>query len=127
MNTSPETARAMLGVLRGALQKLETVWLVSGRGPFMAGASEPSLADLLVSEEIFNLVLLEAVDAREFDFLPRTLDDLLGTTHPRTRRFLEACRGLDEPAWTRIHAVLHKARDAMVARRREGEHAPSKL
>ena len=127
MNTSPETARAMLGVLRGALQKLETVWLVSGQGPFMAGASEPSLADLLVSEEIFNLVLLEAVDAREFEFLPRSLDDLLGTTHPRTRRFLEACRGLDEPAWTRIHAVLHKARDAMVARRREGEHASSKL
>ena len=59
---SKETARSMLGVLNGALAQLETVWLRPlPAGPFMMGAHGPCIADLLVTEELFNLVLLEAV------------------------------------------------------------------
>lgn len=50
MQLSRETAKSMLGVLKGSLKTLETVWLKAQEGPFMMGADKPCIADLLVAE-----------------------------------------------------------------------------
>jgi len=115
MKTDPGMARAMLGVLKGALGTLESTWLTDD-APFMMGSSRPCVADLLVAEEIFNLTLLEAIDE---DFgMPPTLDALLGEGHPRVTKFLAACQDLDFDEWRSIHGVLHTARDKMAARKK---------
>ena len=49
MKTDPGMARAMLGVLKGALGTLEATWLTDD-APFMMGSSRPCVADLLVAE-----------------------------------------------------------------------------
>jgi glutathione S-transferase len=49
MKTDPGMARAMLGVLKGALGTLESTWLTDD-APFMMGSSRPCVADLLVAE-----------------------------------------------------------------------------
>jgi len=81
----------------------------------MMGAQEPCIADLLVAEEVFNLVLLEAIDD-DFD-MPASLDDLLGGDHPNVRRFLAAVQELDPAKWNTLHAVLNKAKENMVKRK----------
>ena len=62
-------------------------------------------------------MLFEAVDDDNFDFVPGSLDALLGEEHPRVRRFLAATRGLDPEAWEKMHAVLEKAKKKMVERK----------
>lgn len=136
----PAAARNALGVLRLALEKLERVWLVDGAGPFMSGEERPSIADLLVSEvrprhlvissvpdsathahspllsqELFQLTLLEAVD--DDVGLPPSLDALLGDASPRSREFLRACRSLDADAWNRTHHLLERAKALMLRRK----------
>ena len=50
MKLSHETARSMLGVLKGSLKTLEAAWLKAEGGAFMMGAEDPCIADLLVAE-----------------------------------------------------------------------------
>ena len=74
-------------------------------------------------KDIFNLVLLEAVDG---DFnMPTSLDSLLGDHHPNVRRFLHATRSLDPEGWEKMHAVLEKAKRRMVERAKGRHEAAS--
>lgn len=87
--------------LKTALEVLETKWL-GDRTPFLNEREHPSIADLLVVEDIVNLVLLKGSPFRdELSSLSRLLENL-----PRTRRWIDAVRQINPPVWDELHRVI---------------------
>jgi glutathione S-transferase len=87
--------------LKTALEVLETKWL-GDKTPFLNEREHPSIADLLVVEDIVNLVLLKGSPFREeLSSLSRLLRDL-----PRARRWIDAVRGINAPVWDELHRVI---------------------
>jgi glutathione S-transferase len=87
--------------LKTALEVLETKWL-GDKTPFLNEREHPSIADLLVVEDIVNLVLLKGSPFRdELSSLSRLLEKL-----PRARRWIDAVRQINAPVWDELHRVI---------------------
>ena len=80
---------------------LETLRL-GDKFPFLNEREHPSIADLLVIEDIVNLVVLKGSPFREE---LSSLDQLLAE-RPRVRKWRDAVMRINKPIWDEIHGVL---------------------
>ena len=87
--------------LKMSLDVLETLRL-GDTFPFLNEREHPSIADLLVIEDIVNLVVLKGSPFREE---LSSLDQLLAE-RPRVRKWRDAVIGINKPIWDEIHGVL---------------------
>ena len=87
--------------LKTAMEVLETKWL-GDKTPFLLEREYPSIADLLVHEDIVNLWLLKGSPFR--DELS-SLERLLGN-FPRARRWMYAVRRIHGQAYDELHRVM---------------------
>ena len=106
--------------LKMTLDVLETLRL-GDKYPFLNEKEHPSIADLLVIEDIVNLVVLKGSPFREE---LSSLDALLAE-RPRVRKWRDAVMRIDKPIWDEIHGVLEmvaenasKKIDSEISRRR---------
>ena len=87
--------------LKMSLDVLETLRL-GDKFPFLNEREHPSIADLLVIEDIVNLVVLKGSPFREE---LSSLDQLLAE-RPRVRKWRDAVMRINKPIWDEIHGVL---------------------
>ncbi|CAL6271512.1 unnamed protein product [Bathycoccus prasinos] len=87
--------------LKMSLDVLETLRL-GDTFPFLNEREHPSIADLLVIEDIVNLVVLKGSPFREE---LSSLDQLLAE-RPRVRKWRDAVMRINKPIWDEIHGVL---------------------
>ena len=87
--------------LKMSLDVLETLRL-GDTFPFLNEREHPSIADLLVIEDIVNLVVLKGSPFREE---LSSLDQLLAE-RPRVRKWRDAVTRINKPIWDEIHGVL---------------------
>jgi hypothetical protein len=87
--------------LKMSLDVLETLRL-GDTFPFLNEREHPSIADLLVIEDIVNLVVLKGSPFREE---LSSLDQLLAE-RPRVRKWRDAVMRINKPIWYEIHGVL---------------------
>ena len=98
---SLELSKHYEGRLKLSLDVLETKWL-GDSSPFLNERPHPSIADLLVVEDIVNLVVLKGSPFRS---QLSSLEALL-RTRPRIRKWIDAVSRLNRPAWDELHRVL---------------------
>ena len=98
---SLELSKHYEGRLKLSLDVLETKWL-GNSSPFLNERPHPSIADLLVVEDIVNLVVLKGSPFRS---QLSSLEALL-RTRPRIRKWIDAVSRLNRPAWDELHRVL---------------------
>ena len=98
---SLELSKHYEGRLKLSLDVLETKWL-GDSSPFLNERPHPSIADLLVVEDIVNLVVLKGSPFRS---QLSSLEELL-RTRPRIRKWIDAVSRLNRPAWDELHRVL---------------------
>jgi len=84
-----------------SLDVFETLRL-GDKAPFLNEREHPSIADLLVVEDIVNLVVLKGSPFRE---RLSSLDALLAK-RPRVRKWRDAIMRINKPIWDEIHGVL---------------------
>ncbi|PSC75495.1 Glutathione S-transferase theta-2B [Micractinium conductrix] len=96
--------------VKDALKALDSVWLKDG--PFVAGQSQPSIADLLLSCEVEQLCLLDGA------LQGPDMADLLAPL-PRVRAWLGRVRDACSPHYDEVHKLLRKSRDRLVARKQQ--------
>ena len=101
---SLELSKHYEGRLKLSLDVLETKWL-GDSSPFLNERPHPSIADLLVVEDIVNLVVLKGSPFRS---QLSSLEELL-RTRPRIRKWIDAVSRLNRPAWDELHRVLEMA------------------
>ena len=101
---SLELSKHYEGRLKLSLDVLETKWL-GNSSPFLNERPHPSIADLLVVEDIVNLVVLKGSPFRS---QLSSLEELL-RTRPRIRKWIDAVSRLNRPAWDELHRVLEMA------------------
>ena len=99
---SLELSKHYEGRLKLSLDVLETKWLGGDSSPFLNERPHPSIADLLVVEDIVNLVVLKGSPFRS---QLSSLEALL-RTRPRIRKWIDAVSRLNRPAWDELHRVL---------------------
>lgn len=94
-------------LLKASLLKLETIWL-KGKGRFLTGSLQPSIADLSLACEVMQLQLLDKDNVSE----------LLG---PRTkvRKWLDAVEEATAPHFSEAHKVLLRAASVFQKKRQE--------
>lgn len=95
---NPTTAAAAEKVLTSSLLKLETVWL-KGKGKFLLGSFQPSIADISLVCEIMELELLDDKDIHR----------ILGP-YKRVLQWIEDTKKATSPHFEEVHAVLFKAK-----------------
>ena len=101
---SLELSKHYEGRLKLSLDVLETKWL-GDSSSFLNERPHPSIADLLVVEDIVNLVVLKGSPFRS---QLSSLEELL-RTRPRIRKWIDAVSRLNRPAWDELHRVLEMA------------------
>ena len=102
---SLELSKHYEGRLKLSLDVLETKWL-GDSSPFLNERPHPSIADLLVVEDIVNLVVLKGSPFRS---QLSSLEELL-RTRPRIRKWIDAVSRLNRPAWDELHRVPRNGR-----------------
>lgn len=105
-----------LPVLNQALADLEAVWLKHG-SPFLAGRAQPSIADLLLSQELEQLRLLSA------PLHGHSMEALLGP-HPVARAWLQRVADYSPQEYAAVTDMLVRAA-AAIAAGRSMKSAPS--
>ena len=89
--------------LKMSLDVLETLRL-GDKYPFLNEREHPSIADLLVIEDIVNLVVLKGSGC-SLERNLSSLDQLLAE-RPRVRKWRDAVMRINKPIWDEIHGVL---------------------
>ncbi|KAJ0480073.1 putative glutathione transferase [Helianthus annuus] len=95
--SNPQLAKEAEKTLEKALTILETFWLKDG--PFLAGRSQPSIADLNLVSEVMELELLS-----------EELHDRILSPYKKVLQWVEDTKSATAPHFEEIHGVLFKTR-----------------
>ncbi|KAF5772401.1 putative glutathione transferase [Helianthus annuus] len=95
--SNPKAAEEAETTLEKALTVLETFWLKDG--PFLAGRSQPSIADLNLVSEVMELELLS-----------EELHDRILSPYKKVLQWVEDTKSATAPHFEEIHGVLFKTR-----------------
>lgn len=98
-------------VLKESLSTLETVWL-KGKGNFLTGSLQPSIADLSLACEVMQLQLLDKDNVSE----------LLGPRE-KVKKWLDAVEKATAPHFSEAHRMLLRAGSIFQKKREEQQSA----
>ncbi|KAI3924945.1 hypothetical protein MKW98_002854 [Papaver atlanticum] len=96
--TNPEAAAEAVKVLTSSLSKLESVWL-TGKGKFLLGSFQPSIADLSLVCEIMQLELLHEKDRIR-----------ILSPFKKVLKWIEDTRTATSPHFEEVHKILFRAK-----------------
>ncbi|KAL1830089.1 hypothetical protein DCAR_0209497 [Daucus carota subsp. sativus] len=105
---NPRVAARAEKLLSGSLAKIESIWL-KGKGRFLVGSSQPSIADLSLVCEIMQLELLDKEDRNR----------LLGP-HKKVQQWIEDTRHATRPYFDEMHNILFKVKEKLARMPAEG-------
>ncbi|KAH6835021.1 glutathione S-transferase THETA 1 [Perilla frutescens var. hirtella] len=88
-------------VLSASLKKIESFWL-KGRGRFLLGSSQPSIADLSLVCEIMQLELVNEKDRER----------ILGP-HQRVMKWIDDTKNATRPHFDEVHSVIYKVKEKL--------------
>ncbi|KAG6405769.1 hypothetical protein SASPL_133363 [Salvia splendens] len=116
---NPEAAAKSEKLLSASLGKIESFWL-KGRGRFLLGSTQPSIADLSLVCEIMQLELVDEKDRER----------ILGP-HKRVMKWVTDTKNATSPHFDQVHSVLLKVKGKLQSKKAVGETnqnvLPSKL
>ncbi|XP_065858255.1 glutathione S-transferase T1-like [Euphorbia lathyris] len=95
---NPQAAAEAEKVLTSSLSKIESFWL-KGRGRFLLGGNQPSIADLSLVCEIMQLEVVDEEDRNR----------ILGP-HKKVQQWIEDTRNATIPHFDEVHKLLFKAK-----------------
>ncbi|XP_057775768.1 glutathione S-transferase T1 [Salvia miltiorrhiza] len=110
---NPEAAAQSEKLLLASLRKIESFWL-KGRGRFLLGSSQPSIADLSLVCEIMQLELVDEKDRER----------ILGP-HKRVMKWIDDTKNATRPHFDEVHSVLFKVKEKLQSTRQNV--LPSKM
>ncbi|KAK1374803.1 Glutathione S-transferase [Heracleum sosnowskyi] len=108
LRVNPHVAVQAKTLLIDSLAKIETIWL-KGKGRFLLGSSQPSIADLSLVCEIMQLELLDEEDRNQ----------ILGP-HKKVQQWIEDTRHATRPHFDEMHSVLFKVKEKLAKMSAEG-------
>ncbi|KAK4797226.1 hypothetical protein SAY86_029552 [Trapa natans] len=112
LSLNPEAATKAAEVLSSSLSTIESIWL-KGKGRFLLGGFQPTIADLSLVCEIMQLEVLDEKDRDRF----------LGP-HKKVQEWIENTRKATQPHFDEVHKILMKAKMMLQARRTASGKAP---
>ncbi|KAL1556834.1 Glutathione S-transferase theta-1 [Salvia divinorum] len=116
---NPEEAAKSEKLLSASLRKIESFWL-KGRGRFLLGSTQPSIADLSLVCEIMQLELVDEKDRER----------ILGP-HKKVVKWVADTKNATSPHFDQVHSVLFKVKEKLQSQRAVGVTSqnvlPSKL
>ncbi|EYU38357.1 hypothetical protein ABFS82_05G102200 [Erythranthe guttata] len=98
---NPEAAAEGEKLLSASLMKIETVWL-KGKGRFLLGSFQPSIADLSLVCEIMQLELVDEKDRER----------IMGP-HPKVLKWIDDTKKATRPHFDEVHSILFKVKEKM--------------
>ncbi|XP_011072471.1 glutathione S-transferase T1 [Sesamum indicum] len=101
MPLNPEVAAEGEKLLSASLAKIESVWL-KGKGRFLLGSLQPSIADLSLVCEIMQL---EVVDEKD-------RERILGP-HQRVLKWIDDTKNATQPYFDEVHSILSKVKEKL--------------
>ncbi|KAL0447996.1 UNVERIFIED_CONTAM: Glutathione S-transferase T1 [Sesamum latifolium] len=101
MPLNPEVAAESEKLLSASLAKIESVWL-KGKGRFLLGSLQPSIADLSLVCEIMELEVIDEKDRER----------ILGP-HQRVLKWIDDTKNATQPYFDEVHSVLFKVKEKL--------------
>ncbi|XP_051119067.1 glutathione S-transferase T1 [Andrographis paniculata] len=98
---NPVAAAEAEKILSASLSKIESVWL-KGKGRFLLGSTQPSIADLSLVCEIMQLELLDEKDRER----------ILGP-YERVLKWIEDTKNVTRPHFDEVHLILFKVKEKL--------------
>uniref|UniRef100_A0A803PLF0 glutathione transferase n=1 Tax=Cannabis sativa TaxID=3483 RepID=A0A803PLF0_CANSA len=95
---NPQAAAEAEKILSSSLSKLETIWL-KGKGQYLLGGLQPSIADLSLVCEIMQLEVLDEKDRIR----------ILGP-YKKVQQWIESTKSATSPHFDEVHKILFKAK-----------------
>ncbi|KAK4422624.1 Glutathione S-transferase T1 [Sesamum alatum] len=108
MPLNPEAAAEGEKLLSASLAKIESVWL-KGKGRFLLGSLQPSIADLSLVCEIMELEIVHEKDRER----------ILGP-HQRVLKWIDDTKNATQPYFDEVHAVLFEVKEKRKKLQAEG-------
>ncbi|PIN11871.1 Glutathione S-transferase [Handroanthus impetiginosus] len=105
---NPEAAAEGEKLLSASLAEIESVWL-KGKGRFLLGSLQPSIADLSLVCEIMQLEVVDDKD-RERILAP----------HQRVLKWIDDTKAATRPHFDEVHSVLFKVKEKLKKLRSQG-------
>ncbi|KAI4367896.1 hypothetical protein MLD38_016522 [Melastoma candidum] len=112
---NPQAAAEAEKLLSSSLLKLETIWL-KGKGPFLLGGFQPTIADLSLVCEIMQLEVVEEDERQR----------ILGP-YQKVQKWMESTRKATQPHFDDVHEIVFKVKTKLQQIKQSGGESKRKL